>query len=614
VLIIDPAGNETSYEYDDAGRRIAAGERLFQYDAANQVIGITDRNGRQRNFTYNDLGLKTSETWLDEEEEVIRTITWSYDDAGRLIEASDPDFTYIFTYDQLGRVIREENDGTPNVPAFELYFAYDYASNRTRVYDNLGTDLAYTYADHRLSQMKWTIDNIERAQVLFDYDDIGRLTTLTRTDSSTSSAALTTAYDYDDLNRLIGITHTSIVNQTPAELSEFLYEFDVGSRISSYTGPEGTLDYEYDATGQLIGVTGARTESYSYDENGNRTMTGYETGDLNQLLSDGTYDYEYDLEGNLVRRGRISDGEVTEYTWDHRQRLTRVVVKDDLDDTIKEARYTYDVFDRRIGVWEDADGEGSEEATERWTVYDGDNPWADFDAEGDLQTRYLYGQAIDQLFARIGQSNDVDWYLTDHLGSVRQVAQIDSAILDEIDYDSFGQILAETEPENGDRFKYTAREWDALIGQYYYRARYYGPDIGRFYSEDPLQFNAGDVDLYRYVFNSPTNYNDPTGQLIPIAIGVGIVVWLGGMAFLDAAEEEFDDACVIMAQPIEEWDAEDQANLEAKLESGEIAAFLGEILGWTGIGIVGIGLLPPRPPPIIGGAMEDPLPPLIGPL
>jgi hypothetical protein len=86
------------------------------------------------------------------------------------------------------------------------------------------------------------------------------------------------------------------------------------------------------------------------------------------------------------------------------------------------------------------------------------------------------------------------------------------------------------------------------------------------------------------------------------------------MAFLDAAEEEFDDACVIMAQPIEEWDAEDQANLEAKLKSGEIAAFLGEILGWTGIGIVGIGLLPPRPPPIIGGAMEDPLPPLIGPL
>jgi hypothetical protein len=59
------------------------------------------------------------------------------------------------------------------------------------------------------------------------------------------------------------------------------------------------------------------------------------------------------------------------------------------------------VHDRRIGKWVDADGEGSGEATEVWTAYDGDNPYADFDGEGSLTTRYLYGQAIDQLFARV---------------------------------------------------------------------------------------------------------------------------------------------------------------------------------------------------------------------
>jgi len=516
ILITDPVGNETCYEYDDAGRLIAVGDPIFyQYDAAGQVVGITDRNGRQRDFTYNDLGLMTSEVWLDEFDDPIRTITWTYDDAGRLLEVSDPDSTYAFTYDLLGRVLTVDNDGTPNLPRVILNFTYNYAGDRTAAWDNHESEILYSYADNRLTGMQWTTPKegttlYTVAQVAFDYDDIGRLTTVTRGEAD-EDTLLETGYVYDDLDRLTGITHASVLDQVHTELSEFLYTFDVNSRITSYTGPEGTLSYAYDPSGQLLEVTGANTEEYSYDENGNRTMTGYVTGDLNQLLSDGTFDYTYDLEGNLLTKTRISDGEVTEYTWDHRQRLVHVVVKEADEDIIKEVWYTYDVFDRRIGVIEDADGAGQDPATERWTAYDGDNAWADFDDTGSLTTRYLYGPAIDQIFARIGESGDVDWYLTDHLGSVRQIVQTDGTILDEIDYDSFGQILNETNPANGDRFKYTAREWDAILGQYHYRARYYGPDIGRFYSEDPLRFEAGDPNLYRYVFNSPTNYNDPTG-------------------------------------------------------------------------------------------------------
>jgi len=376
-----------------------------------------------------------------------------------------------------------------------------------------------------LTGMQWTTPKPGTmfntvAQVGFAYDSIGRLTTVTRGEAD-EDTLLETGYVYDDLDRVTGITHASVLDQVHTELSEFLYTFDVNSRITSYTGPEGTLNYAYDPSGQLLDVTGARSEDYSYDENGNRTMTGYVTGDLNQLLSDGTHDYTYDLEGNLLTKTRISDGEVTEYEWDYRQRLVHVVVKEADEDIIKEVWYTYDVFDRRIGVVEDADGAGQDPATERWTVYDGDNAWADFDDTGSLTTRYLYGPAIDQIFARIGESGDVDWYLTDHLGSVRQIVQTDSTILDEIDYDSFGQILNETNPANGDRFKYTAREWDALLGQYYYRARYYGSDIGRFYSEDPLRFAAGDANLYRYVFNLPTSFTDPSGQQVPAGGGWG---------------------------------------------------------------------------------------------
>ena len=46
--------------------------------------------------------------------------------------------------------------------------------------------------------------------------------------------------------------------------------------------------------------------------------------------------------------------------------------------------------------------------------------------------------------------------------------------------------------------------------------------LGRFISEDPMGFGAGDTNLYRYVNNSPTNYTDPTGKWLNFAIGAGI--------------------------------------------------------------------------------------------
>nr|BAL54470.1 hypothetical conserved protein [uncultured Planctomycetota bacterium] len=84
-------------------------------------------------------------------------------------------------------------------------------------------------------------------------------------------------------------------------------------------------------------------------------------------------------------------------------------------------------------------------------------------------------------------------------------------VSDEITYDSFGNALSETNPAAGNRFKFTARELDAALSLYYYRARWYDPQLGRFLAEDPLSFSAGDANLYRYVFNNPLRYVDPTG-------------------------------------------------------------------------------------------------------
>lgn len=58
---------------------------------------------------------------------------------------------------------------------------------------------------------------------------------------------------------------------------------------------------------------------------------------------------------------------------------------------------------------------------------------------------------------------------------------------------------------------FTGREWDPEIGLYYYRARYYGPAVGRFPSEDPIGW-WGSGSLYSYVDNNPVNFIDPRGE------------------------------------------------------------------------------------------------------
>jgi RHS repeat-associated protein len=117
---------------------------------------------------------------------------------------------------------------------------------------------------------------------------------------------------------------------------------------------------------------------------------------------------------------------------------------------------------------------------------------------------------VDQVLA-VEQSGQTQWYLADHQGSVRQIVDNAGNLLNQIGYDSFGNITSQTNPSVTFRFGYTGREWDGETGQYYYRARYYDAGVGRFLSQDPIGFNAGDANLYRYVGNGPTNATDPWG-------------------------------------------------------------------------------------------------------
>ena len=84
-------------------------------------------------------------------------------------------------------------------------------------------------------------------------------------------------------------------------------------------------------------------------------------------------------------------------------------------------------------------------------------------------------------------------------------------VLDQIDYDAFGNVTAETNPSYGALIKFTGQQYDATTGLYYERARWYDPRTGTWTTEDPSGFGAGDANLYRTVGNDPTNETDPSG-------------------------------------------------------------------------------------------------------
>jgi len=85
-------------------------------------------------------------------------------------------------------------------------------------------------------------------------------------------------------------------------------------------------------------------------------------------------------------------------------------------------------------------------------------------------------------------------------------------IVERYSYDVFGE--PNTTSSIGNPYMFTGRRYDIETGLYYYRARYYKPEIGRFLQTDPIGYEGG-LNLYAYVQNNPVMFTDPLGLLTP---------------------------------------------------------------------------------------------------
>ena len=117
--------------------------------------------------------------------------------------------------------------------------------------------------------------------------------------------------------------------------------------------------------------------------------------------------------------------------------------------------------------------------------------------------RYLDGLAVDELLARTDAGGDTSWYFRNQVGSVIAIASITAGVEDE----SLRPVRQHRHADRrvrGHRLMFAGMEYDSTTGLYYDHARYYDAAIGRFVSQDPMGFAAGDTNLYRYVGNDPT--------------------------------------------------------------------------------------------------------------
>ena len=245
----------------------------------------------------------------------------------------------------------------------------------------------------------------------------------------------------------------------------------------------------------------------------------------------------YDLNGNLVcMSGPVAcAARGDDFIYSAENQLLRAYGPD--------ADYSYDPAARRVrkdvaGVVTDFLHAGAMEI-------------AEYGASGTLLRRYIPGPGVDQRIAMIecgagggaaacapgGAGVATRYYFADRQGNVLALANQDGTLAQQFFYTPFGVELVGNAGENP--FRYTGRRFDPETGLYYYRARYYDADLGRFLQVDPVGY-ADQWNLYAYVGNNPLNATDPSGmQSIDM---VGVEHYLRAIAIVESDGVSYAEA------------------------------------------------------------------------
>ncbi len=546
----DPNMNKTSYGYDQFGELITITDPLqqttsFSYDSFGNVSSIKDPLGNVTALQYDALGriIKTQDA-------LGRTTAATYDGMGRILRQTNAQGKVTtFTYNELGDLL-SVTDARNNKTSFNFDFmrelltrtdpllrmdvrTYDLNGNLTKFVDRRGQTSTFAYdvvnrlvmetypdatvtrsydANDRLSQVNDSASGVFG----FTYDNAGRLT-------SSSTPFGTVNYTYDPRSSvtsrqvvgrpMLSYSYDPVGNLASAVLPQASANFSYNGRnqIANINRLNGvSSSFNYDADANMLTLTHAKgasvidAESYTYDAVGNRVSHNTTIGqslvtqptmnqfdNANELTLFGPTPNVYDANGNLVQDG------TAKYTWDGRNRLKSIVTT--------AGQTTNLTYDFAVNLIQQADSGTNLNLTKTFVLDDLTNIAFESASDG---TSYdlLSGQSLDTHLAILQSGGQVQYGLTDAINSTIATVDQAGAVKSQFFYDAYGNTTA----TGNYPFQFTGRV-PTSPNLYYYRARFYNSQTGRFISEDPIDFLGGDSNLHRYVFNSPTQLLDPYG-------------------------------------------------------------------------------------------------------
>jgi RHS repeat-associated protein len=512
LSITDAKNHATGFHYDSIGRMTGISNALGQsdsiiYDATSRPTRVTTRNGQNINLGYDDMD-RLSSIGMPEGNTAL-----SYDLAGNLLSASHYNGSAMtMGYDGLNRM-NSIGQTLPNGFTANIGYTYDANGNRTSMTTPWGT---FNYAYDALDRVV-SIGNPFGQTVTFTYDALSRRTSMTYPNGTK------TTYAYDAAGQVKQIVHRKTSNQAAIAFDNYVY--DANGNSTSITDMVGTRSFTYDRLNRLTsanhpGATSLplQAETFSYDGVGNRTAdalrSGYNYDAANRMVSDSSFTYTSDANGNRASRTSRASGQTTTFIYNS---LNQMIETDEPSGVV--ATYKYDAAGRRI--------EKKASSTITRYIYDGANIVAILDGNNNLLLLLTQGPGVD--VPMIGRINGADYFFhQDVLQSVVALTDINGTIVETVEYQAYGKAVIRDQngvlyssSTVGNPFLYTGRELDQETRLYFYRARYYGPETGRFLQEDPItstnQYVYADsvgkpqVNAYQYAFNNPLMYTDPYG-------------------------------------------------------------------------------------------------------